>query len=251
MYPSQGLSLGESVRQRSQQDTFTILFADLRDSTGLSEQLSAEEMVQLLNTFLGALARPIIAHGGIVDKFLGDGVMAVFGMDGDPSRGAIPAARAALDMHQAVEKLNKERVARGEKKLGCGVGICTGNVIIDRIGLPEIPEISHFTAIGMTVNTAARLSGLRKKSPEGSEAPDKSDESDESGTVEITLSEETTKKLEEASEFETTPLEPVPIRGLKGEIPVWALVSPSSHPPRGEKSARHPRPAQGEITSSP
>lgn len=159
MFQSSGVLLADRVRHSSQQGTFTVLFADLRDSTALSEQLSTESMVDLLNEFLGALARPIIENGGIVDKFLGDGVMAVFGLGHETCGGAVPAARSALAMRHAVQSLNDVRRARHEPPVRFGVGICTGDVIIARIGLPER---SDFTAIGITVNTAARLSGLCK-----------------------------------------------------------------------------------------
>ena len=160
MFLSRGNLLADGMRNRNGQGEYTVLFADLRDSTAMSELLSADEMVALLNAFLGALTRPIIAHGGVVDKFLGDGVMAVFGASAsDASRGAISAVRAVLAMRRTVKALNDERVEHDEVPVRFGVGICTGEVIIARIGLPERSDV---TAIGVTVNTAARLSGLCK-----------------------------------------------------------------------------------------
>ena len=204
MFPSQGVLLGDRVRPDSQQGTYTVLFADLRDSTALSENLSTEAMVDLLNEFLCALARPIIAHGGIVDKFMGDGVMAVFGVGHEFScGGAVPAARAALAMRRAVRSLNDARLARHEAPVRFGVGICTGEVIIARIGLPER---SDFTAVGITVNTAARLSGLCK-----------------TYGVDVIVSDETSSQLNSA-EFSVRVLGSAAVQGRTAPLLVATLV---------------------------
>lgn len=147
----------QTRRQTGERRTVTVLFADLRDSTPLAEDLSAENMVELLNAYLGALARCVLAEGGMVDKFLGDGLMAVFGVLDDTGEGAGSAARAVIQMRRAVQALNDTRAAIGEDPVSFGVGIHTGEVVFGPVGLPGR---SDYTAIGDTVNTAARLSGL-------------------------------------------------------------------------------------------
>jgi len=146
-----------ATRQTGERRIVTVLFADLRDSTPLAEDLSAENMVELLNAYLGALARCVLAEGGMVDKFLGDGLMAVFGVLDDSGDGASSAARAVLQMRRAVQALNDARTAMGEDLVSFGVGVHTGEVVFGPVGLPGR---SDYTAIGDTVNTAARLSGL-------------------------------------------------------------------------------------------
>jgi class 3 adenylate cyclase len=147
----------QTRRQAGERRIVTVLFADLRDSTPLAEDLSAENMVELLNAYLGALARCVLAEGGMVDKFLGDGLMAVFGVLEDSGEGAGSAARAVIQMRRAVQALNDTRAAMGEEAVSFGVGIHTGEVVFGPVGLPGR---SDYTAIGDTVNTAARLSGL-------------------------------------------------------------------------------------------
>ncbi|MEA2639249.1 MAG: adenylate cyclase [Chloroflexota bacterium] len=138
----------------------TLLFADMRDSTSLAETITPEQMVEILNQYLGAIARCVIAEGGTVDKFLGDGLMAVFVEYGDPAHGAIKAARAALAIRCEVAALNEWRASRSEATVRFGAGIHTGDVVLASVGLRER---SDFTAIGDAVNTAARLTGVCKQ----------------------------------------------------------------------------------------
>ncbi len=143
-----------------QRKVVTILFADLRGSTALAERLRPEEAVAILNTYLRVMARCVIDAGGILDKFLGDGLMAIFGAMGDQTHGAAAATRAALDMRARLGQLNAAREARGDPVVRFGVGMHTGDVVLGAIGLPER---SDFTAIGDTVNTASRMESLTKE----------------------------------------------------------------------------------------
>ncbi len=151
---------GDPLRLEGERQTVTILFADLRGSTALAERLPPEEIVAVLNTYLRVMARCVLDAGGILDKFLGDGLMAIFGAMGDPTHGADAATRAALAMHERLEALNVERGTRGEPVVKFGVGVHTGDVVLGAVGLPER---SDFTAIGDTVNTASRMESLTKE----------------------------------------------------------------------------------------
>lgn len=146
---------GDLLRLGGERRVATVLFADLRGSTALAEKLPAEAVVDLLNAYVGALARPVFEHGGMLDKYMGDGLMAVFGVVDEGDHGARAAARAALDMRAAIARVNQERRA----DVRFGVGIHTGEVVLGAVG---IPQRSDFTAIGDTVNTASRLEGLCK-----------------------------------------------------------------------------------------
>lgn len=151
---------GDALRLAGERKVVTILFADLRGSTALAEQLAPEAVVGVLNTYLGAMARSVFAHGGILDKFLGDGLMAVFGVLDDGTNGAAPAARAALEIRRVIAQLNGERTRRGEPEIRYGIGIHIGEVVLGAVGLPER---SDYTAIGDAVNTASRMESLTKE----------------------------------------------------------------------------------------
>jgi len=150
---------GDQLSLEGQRRTATILFTDLRGSTALAERATPEAAVATVNAYLRAMARAVIDEGGILDKFTGDGLMAIFGAMSDPAAGAAAAARAALRMRRDIAAVNAERQARGEPVLGYGVGINTGDVVLGAVGLPER---SDYTAMGDTVNTAARMESLTK-----------------------------------------------------------------------------------------
>lgn len=151
---------GESIKLGGERRTVTILFGDLRGSTALAEKLSPDAVVAVLNSYVGSMAQCVFDEGGILDKFLGDGLMAIFGVLPDPSHGAAAATRAARAIRHRLAEVNQERAARGEPQVGFGVGIHTGEVVLGAVGLPQR---SDYTAIGDTVNTASRLESLCKE----------------------------------------------------------------------------------------
>jgi class 3 adenylate cyclase len=151
---------GDRLRLEGERRTVTILFADLRGSTALAERLEPEAAVSVLNTYLRLMARAVIDRGGILDKFLGDGLMAIFGVVEEASQGADAAAACALEIRREVARVNIERERAGEPVVGFGVGIHTGDVVLGAVGLPER---SDYTALGDTVNTASRMESLCKE----------------------------------------------------------------------------------------
>jgi len=151
---------GDPLRLEGERQTVTILFADLRGSTALAEKLLPEQVISIMNAYLRVMARCVIDAGGILDKFTGDGLMAIFGAMGDPAHGAPAAARAALAIRANITTLNAERAQSGEPVVQFGVGMHTGDVVLGAIGLPER---SDYTAIGDTVNTASRMETLTKE----------------------------------------------------------------------------------------
>ena len=155
---AEGILLGRNL-------PVTVLFSDLKGFTALTQQLSKEgrstDLVQQLNTYLGAMVEVISAHGGTVDKFIGDAVMAVFGSP--RSRGvaleAAQAVRCAHAMGERLEQLNQQWLHENIAPLASGVGIASGNAVVGQIGSPERMD---FTVIGNTVNLASRLESLTR-----------------------------------------------------------------------------------------
>ena len=137
----------------------SVLFADLRGFTTLSEANEPEVVVALLNRFFTLMSEVIFRHGGTLDKYIGDGVLALFGAPYSVERDAVKAVRAAIDMQRAMVSMNRELVAAGQPEVGVGIGINTGPAIVGFIGSDTRLD---YTAIGDTVNTAARLEHLAK-----------------------------------------------------------------------------------------
>jgi adenylate cyclase len=144
--------------------TVTVLFADIRNFTTISEKLSAHEVVEMLNAYFTRVCEPILAQGGTVDKYIGDAVMAVFGSPVAHPDHARRALRAALGMAAAAAGFRAWMRARfpdrGLPEFAIGVGLHSGEAVIGDIGTPRRRE---FTAIGDTVNAAARLEGATKQ----------------------------------------------------------------------------------------
>ena len=151
---------GDQLRLAGDRRVVTVLFTDLRGSTALADTLDPETVVAVVNAYLRTMARAVVDRGGIIDKFTGDGLMAIFGAMSDRTTGARAAAGAALDIRSAVAALNLERAAAGAPVLKHGVGLHVGEVVLGAIGLPER---SDYTAMGDTVNTASRMESLCKE----------------------------------------------------------------------------------------
>jgi adenylate cyclase len=132
----------------------TILFADLRGFTTLSERLPPDQLLRLLNRCFERLVPEIESRGGIVDKFVGDEIMALFGTPQALPAAADQALRAALGMRQALAALNLELAAKGQPAIACGIGLNTAHVIAGNIGTAAR---LNYTVIGDGVNLAKRI----------------------------------------------------------------------------------------------
>lgn len=153
------LARGDDAGRGESRDV-TVLFADLRDFTAIGEKMPVGDVVALLNEVHEALVGAIFEHGGTLDKYMGDGIMAYFGAPLEQPGHARHALDCAAAMQAALAALNARRTHRGEVPLRLGIGVHSGRVVLGDIGAARRRE---FTVIGHTVNIAARLEQLTKE----------------------------------------------------------------------------------------
>jgi adenylate cyclase len=151
--------VGQSQIQGREQE-IAILFADLRSFTRFSEHRLPYDVLFVLNQYFAAMGTAVEEAGGYLDKFIGDGVMALFGLDGDPSEGCHQALRGAVAMARALDNLNRVLDHDLPEPLRMGIGIHVGPVIVGEMGHRRARSL---TAIGDPVNTASRLEALTKE----------------------------------------------------------------------------------------
>lgn len=138
----------------------TVLFADLVGFTALSEKLEPAVLVRVLNGYFERMSRAITDHRGHVSKFIGDGILALFGALAPNPWQADDAMRAALAMRDALVEYNRVLATEGLPPLAVGIGIARGPVIAGLIGTPDLLE---FTVVGRSVNLAARVQAVTRE----------------------------------------------------------------------------------------
>jgi adenylate cyclase len=181
----------------------TILFADIRNFTSLSETLPPERIVEILNEYFTRVTDVIFDYGGTLDKYLGDGVMAVFGAPISKGNDAASAVRSAIAIQRLVNEMNRDAAARGWPRLGVGIGVNTGVVTAGNIGSPRRID---YTVIGDPVNVASRLMTNARGG-------------------QTLISEDTARDLGPDPEFQLSRLAPLQVKGKSQPVSVFSVDS--------------------------
>jgi adenylate cyclase len=181
----------------------TILFSDIRNFTTMAEDMTPQQVVSFLNAYFAEMVEAVFEQGGILDKFLGDGMMAVFGSLGDQPDHAQRAVRAALRMKALLGKINGERAVAGKAPVAIGIGIHTDEVIVGNIGSARRLE---YTVVGDGVNTSSRVQALNK----------------DFGTT-ILITETTYEAVKDV--VECRPMPETPLRGKQRALKFYEVVA--------------------------
>ncbi len=149
----------DNIQRGGKRANITVLFADIRGFTSISEKLSADEVTEILNEYFTAVEPIIRKHNGFINKFIGDAVMAIFGEPIQDKNHALNAVKCANEMHKEMIKLQQKWDEEGKPHIEIGIAINTGEAFVGNIGSPERIE---YTVIGDTVNTASRIESYNR-----------------------------------------------------------------------------------------
>ena len=203
------LDNGEAPVVAGTRKKVTVLFSDIRGFTTLARAMRPEEVVSLLNEYFERMIDVVFRHHGMLDKLLGDGLMAVFGAPLDDAEQEAHAVRAALAMQDELVVLCDKWEAEGRPRIRVGIGIHTGDAIVGNVGSSQRME---YTAIGDTVNVASRLESATKDLG-----------------VDILVSEETHEALGQG--FPARRMPPVNVKGIAEPLVTWAVEIGPGAPP--------------------
>lgn len=186
------IELGENTQKE-----MTILFSDIRSFTSISEKMTPQENFDFINSYLSVMGPLVRQHGGFIDKYIGDGIMALF--DCSPEK----SIDSALAMLEGLEEFNKLQAAKGYDPIRIGIGINTGNLMLGTLG--ETHRMDS-TAISDAVNLTSRIEGLTKKYHE-----------------EILITEGTKKRLSDSAHYQITYVDNVQVKGKEKWVKVYSV----------------------------
>jgi adenylate cyclase len=187
----------EDIRLGGERREVTTLFVDIRGFTQITEKLSAEKIVHLLNEFFTLMVEVVFKYEGTVAKFMGDGLMAIYGAPISHEDDALRAVKTAMEMKDVLTEFNKNR----KEPVHIGVGITSGEVVVGNIGSEKRME---YTAIGIRVNLAARLQAISEKG-------------------QILIDKDTYLKI--SNLVNAIRLEPIMIKGLEAPVEIYEASS--------------------------
>lgn len=212
-----GAALGPDAGQQESRKTVSILFLDIVGSTTLADRLDPEPLQQIMDRYFAACAASVTAHGGVVEKFIGDAILAVFGAPAAHEDDAVRAVRAAADALDRLGDLNAELAASYRVKLEARCGICTGEVVV--VTTPG----GDFRVVGDAVNTASRLQTAARPG-------------------EILLGADTATMVRSQVGIESVAA--MALRGKAQPVPAWRVTSPVL---TGDDSPAHAAPFIGRV----
>lgn len=192
----------ESLKLGGERKRITVMFSDIRGFTSISEKLTAEQLVRLLNEYLTEMTEVILNHKGVVDKYIGDAIMAFWGAPLEQPKQAELACKACIEMMKSLAKLNKKLEKENFPEVNIGMGLNTGECIIGNMGSYERFD---YTAIGDEINLGSRLEGLNKEY-----------------ATSILISESTRKEIGEG--FIVREIDLVAVKGKKQPVKIYELV---------------------------
>ncbi|MDP4161213.1 MAG: adenylate/guanylate cyclase domain-containing protein, partial [Bacillota bacterium] len=193
------LSSKEEIKVGGVRKDITLMFVDIRGFTPLSEKMEPEDIINILNEYLDLCSRAVFAYEGTIDKFIGDGVMSIFGAPIEQEDHPVRAVRAALQMQKESGKLAEALLERYGRSVSFGIGLNSGPAVVGNIGSQERLD---YTAIGDTVNLAARLESNAKPG-------------------QILISKETYERIK--GTFKVTPLDPIKVKGKEQLVEIYQV----------------------------
>ncbi len=190
----------KGTERRPERRILTIVFMDIRGYTSGTEGMDPAEVMEMLNELMDLLSGAIVRHGGIVNKFLGDGLMAMFGAPKPLEGHALRAVKAGIEMQKWMARWNERRIARGLNSFYSGIGINTGQAMCGKVGAQDRME---YTLIGEEVNLASRICG--KAAPK-----------------QVLITKQTYDHVKD--QVKVNELEPVTVKGLSYPIKVYEVL---------------------------
>ena len=178
----------------------TVMFADIRGFTRMSEGSNAHEIVNMLNDYFEVMVDVLFRYDGTLDKYVGDEIMALFGVPVDNPEAPALAVECSIEMMRALEEFNRTRTSEGLPPIQIGIGINTGNCVYGAIGSSKTVQ---YTVIGDAVNTASRLCSVAKAG-------------------EIIISDQTFRHVHQRVDARALP--PVRVKGKQGELSIYQVV---------------------------
>ncbi len=194
------------VEKGGENRTATVLFADIRGFTAMSENMEASSVLQMLNEYFEVMVEVVFNHEGTVDKFVGDEIMVIWGAPVKHTDDTMRAVESAIAMQRALLEFNETRASEGQRPIHIGIGINTGELVAGYIGSTRTMS---YSVIGDTVNTAARLCSAAKAG-------------------EIIISEATHRALE--GSLKTKALDPIKVKGKAKALKVFKVLDMEALP---------------------
>ena len=202
---SQLIEKGQEISIGGEKRNTTVFFTDIEGFTSIAESYDTEQLMALLSEYFGALTQIIMKNEGNIDKFVGDGIMAIWGAPREVANQELQACKAALECQRYLLEANARLKSEGKPTFTTRIGIDTGEVIAGNVGTPER---MNYTVMGNIVNTAARLQGINK-----------------TYHTRVAISERVHEKI--GSKLLTRPLDIVELRGKKEKAKIYELMEGS------------------------